>query len=136
VTRSPTTRPVAASATTPERGATLGVERTATATVVRLDGDLDLLTVSDLQARLTDVVAATTGAVVADLTAVQFLGSSGLRLLLGLRSELAAQGRPLRLVVGGSRAVTRPLLITGLDRLLELHPDLDTALATAAEAGR
>ena len=90
----------------------------------------------DLQTRLTDVVAATTGAVVADLTAVQFLSSSGLRLLVGLRSELAEQGRSLRLVVGESRAVTRPLLITGLDRLLEMHPDLDTALATVPEAGQ
>jgi anti-sigma B factor antagonist len=125
-------------ATTPERGertATLGIEKTATATVLRVAGELDLLTVPDLQTRLTDVVDATTGAVVADLTAVQFLGSSGLRLLLGLRSELAEQGRALRLVVGGSRAVTRPLLITGLDRLLDLHPDLDAALAAVAEAG-
>ena len=112
------------------RGAvTLGVEKTATATVLRIGGELDLQTVPDLQAGLTDVVATTTGAVVADLTAVQFLSSSGLRLLLGLRSELAEQGRPLRLVVGENRAVARPLLITGLDRLMELHPDLDTALA-------
>lgn len=119
------------SATTPERGgcpAALGVEKTAAATVLRLAGELDLLTVPDLQARLAEVVAATTGAVVADLTAVRFLSSSGLHLLLTLRSELVARGRPLRLVVGESRAVTRPLLITGLDRLLELHPDLDTAL--------
>ena len=127
------------SATTPERGrrpATLGVEKTASATVLRLAGELDLLTVPDLQARVTDAVAATTGAVVADLTAVQFLSSSGLRLLLGLRSALAEQGRPLRLVVGESRAVTRPLLVTGLDRVLELHPDLDTALAVVPEARR
>jgi anti-anti-sigma factor len=120
------------SATTPERGgrpAALGVERTASATVLRLAGELDLLTVPDLQARVTDAVAATTGAVVADLTAVEFLSSSGLRLLLGLRSALAEQGRPLRLVVGESRAVTRPLLVTGLDRVLELHPDLDAAIA-------
>jgi len=108
---------------------TLGVEKAATGTVLRIGGELDLQTVPELQAGLTDVVAATTGAVVADLTAVQFLSSSGLRLLLGLRSELAEQGRPLRLVVGENRAVTRPLLITGLDRLMELHPDLDSALA-------
>jgi anti-sigma B factor antagonist len=137
VIRPPTTRPVAISATTPERGrpATLGVETTATATVLRLAGELDLLTVPGLQTRLTDVVAATTGVVVVDLTAVQFLSSSGLHLLLTLRSELAPRGRPLRLVVGASRAVVRPLLITGLDRLLELHPDLDTALAAVPEAG-
>jgi anti-sigma B factor antagonist len=120
------------SATTPERGrrgATLTVETIAGAAVLRIGGELDLLTVPELQARLDDAIAGTGGAVIADLTEVQFLSSSGLTLLLGLQSDLAAQDRPLRLVIGGSNAVTRPLLITGLDRLLELHPDLDAALA-------
>ena len=30
------------------------------------------------------------------------------------------------------KAASRPLLITGRDRLLELHPDLDTALAASS----
>ena len=120
------------SATTPERGrhgATLAVETMADAALLRIGGELDTLTVPDLHARIHDAVAATSGAVVADLTEVRFLSSSGLTLLLGLQSDLAAQDRPLRLVVGGTKAVSRPLLITGLDRLLELHADLDTALA-------
>ena len=121
------------SATTPERGrrggATLTVEEVAGAAVLRVGGELDLLTVPDLQARVYEAIGATSGAVIADLTEVQFLSSTGLTLLLGLQSDLAASGRPLRLVVGGSKAVSRPLLITGLDRILELHPDLDAALA-------
>jgi anti-sigma B factor antagonist len=120
------------SATTPERGrrgATLAVETIADAALLRIGGELDLLTVPDLQARIYDTIAGTSGAVIADLTEVRFLSSSGLTLLLGLQSDLAAQDRPLRLVVGGSNAVSRPLLITGLDRILELHPDLDAALA-------
>ena len=82
------------SATTPERGrhgATLTVETIADAAVLRIGGELDLLTVPGLQARLHDAVAATSGAVIADLTEVRFLSSSGLTLLLGLQSELAAQ---------------------------------------------
>ena len=121
------------SATTPERGrrggATLTVEEVAGAAVLRVGGELDLLTVPDLQARVYEAIGATSGAVIADLTEVQFLSSTGLNLLLGLQSDLAARARPLRLVVGGSKAASRPLMITGLDRLLELHPDLDTALA-------
>ena len=119
------------SATTPERGrrgATLAVDAIADATVLRIGGELDLLTVPDLQTRLHDAITATSGAVIADLTEVRILSSSGLTLLLGLQSDLTARDRPLRLVVGRSKAVSRPLLITGLDRLLELHPDLDTAL--------
>ena len=124
------------SATTPERGrrggATLTVEEVAGAAVLRVGGELDLLTVPDLQARVYEAIGATSGAVIADLTEVQFLSSTGLNLLLGLQSDLAARGRPLRLVVGGTKAVSRPLLITGLDRLLELPPDLDTALAACS----
>jgi anti-anti-sigma factor len=120
------------SATTPERGrrgATLTVERVAGAVVLRIGGEVDLLTVPDLQERVDDAVGGTGGAVVADLTEVVFLSSSGLTLLLGLQSDLAARDRPLRLVVGGSKAVSRPLQITGLDQVLEVHPDLDAALA-------
>ena len=117
--------------TTPERGrhgATLTVETIAGAAVLRIGGELDLLTVPGLQTRLHDAVAATSGAVIADLTEVRFLSSSGLPCCSAC-SRPGRAGRPLRLVVGGSKAVSRPLLITGLDRLLELHPDLDTALA-------
>ena len=45
------------SATTPARGgrpATLGVEKTATAVILRIGGELDLLTVPDLEQRLAD----------------------------------------------------------------------------------
>jgi anti-sigma B factor antagonist len=97
--------------------------------VLRIGGEVDLLTVPDLQERVDDAVGGTGGAVVADLTEVVFLSSSGLTLLLGLQSDLAARDRPLRLVVGGSKAVSRPLQITGLDQVLEVHPDLDAALA-------
>jgi len=100
--------------------------------VMEIGGELDLLTVPDLHDRMQRVLTATTGPVVVVLTDVGFLSSIGLRLLLTLHTDLAAHQRRLRLVTGEVRTVTRPLQITGLDRHLDLYPDLATALAACA----
>jgi anti-anti-sigma factor len=126
----------ALSAATPESGgrpATLAVEWIDGVVVLRIGGELDLLTVPDLRVRLDEATATTIGPVVIDLSDVQFLSSTGLHLLISQNADLAAVGRPLLLVTGEVRAVVRPLRITGLDRLLRLYPDMSTALA--ADAG-
>jgi anti-sigma B factor antagonist len=124
------------SAATPEgagRPASLTVELTDGVVVLRIGGELDLLTVPDLRHRL-DEATATTGPVVVDLSDVRFLSSAGLHLLISVHAELAASDRPLRLVTGGTRAVIRPLQITGLDRFLRLYPDLPSAMTTGGTA--
>lgn len=115
----------------------LAVERVGAALVVRLGGDVDMLTVPTLHARLRQALAAANGTVLVDLADVRFLGSNGLRLLLDLQADLTCHNRQLRVVTGGARAVTRPLQITGLDRALHVYPDLSAALAadTGPEAG-
>src|SRR5690349_19743733 len=106
----------------PGRPASLTITHVDGNVVMEIGGELDLLTVPDLHQRLHPVLTATTGPVVVDLTDVGFLASTGLRLLLTLHTDLAAHQRPLRLVTGGVRTVTRPLQITGLDRHLDLYP--------------
>jgi anti-anti-sigma factor len=126
-------------ATSPEsrrQSATFAIEQRAGVAVVRIGGELDLLTVPELQEGLYPAIADTTGAVVIDLAGVQFLSSTGLRLLLALHADLAAENRPLRLATGDSRAVVRPLQITGLHRLLDLYPDVPSALAAGDDPHR
>jgi anti-sigma B factor antagonist len=123
------------SAATPESGrrsAALAVERLDGVVVLRVDGELDMLTVPDLRADVHRATAATADSaecVVIDLTTVRFLSSSGLHLLISIHADLAAESRTLRVVTGPGRAVVRPLRITGLDGLLHLYPDLAAALA-------
>jgi anti-sigma B factor antagonist len=63
---------------------------------------------------------------VVDLSGVTFLASSGLAVLI--RAAHRAATRDLRLqLVAATRAVRRPLEITGVDRMFDLHPDVESA---------
>ncbi len=127
------------SATTPDNGrrsATLAVEHLDGVVVMRVGGELDLLTVPDLRTGMHAATATTSGPVVVDLTDVGFLSSTGLHLLISIHADLAAENRSLRLVTGEGRPVMRPLQITGLDQLMGLYPDLPTALNGSGEPCR
>lgn len=99
--------------------------------MVAVDGEVDTLTAPRLQAGLDEAVAVagTDGtAVVVDLSGVTFLASSGLAVLIGGARRLAESGGRLRLVAA-TRAVTRPLQVTGADALFDIHGDVASALA-------
>jgi anti-sigma B factor antagonist len=68
--------------------------------------------------------------VVVDLSGVTFLASSGLAVLIGGARRLAEIGGRLRLVAA-SRAVTRPLQVTGADALFDVHDDVASAVTAA-----
>jgi anti-sigma B factor antagonist len=122
---------------------TLTARRIGAAAVVTVTGELDLMTARELMTtvdemmRLPDV-----GGVVVDLTAVSFLGSSGLGTLAelatrttapagaeGYRSRPPAPVPPLRVVSPpGNDAVLRPWETMNLQQILPLHPDLESAL--------
>ena len=99
--------------------------------LLAVDGEIDTLTAARLQAGLDEAVEASRAdgsAVVVDLSGVTFLASSGLAVLIGGARRLAELGGRLRLVAA-SRAVTRPLEVTGADALFDVHDDLPAALA-------
>jgi anti-sigma B factor antagonist len=124
--------------------ATLAVEHCDGVVVLHIGGDLDMVTVPDLQASLaeaTEPIDATRDAVapapvVVDLSDVRLLSVLGLRMLVALHTDLAAGDRPLRLVTGRRRLIVRLLQIAGLDQLYDLYPDLLAALAATPAPGR
>jgi len=102
--------------------------------LLEVDGEIDTLTAARLQAGLDEAldVARSEGCgVVVDLTGVTFLASSGLAVLIGGARRVAGFGARLRLVAA-SRAVTRPLQVTGADALFDTFDDVASALAAAA----
>ena len=110
--------------------------------LLEVDGEIDTLTAPRLQAALDAAQdAAHSGVpdgdgggratVVVDLSGVTFLASSGLAALITGARRAAGTGARLHLVTA-TRAVTRPLQVTGADALFETHPDLASALAATA----
>jgi anti-anti-sigma factor len=96
------------------------------AVVIAATGEVDTLTAPLLRDPLLAAVddAALT---VLDLSGVQFLGSSGLAVLVEARGRAQEGGRRLRLVCE-VRMVLRALEATGLRSLFEVVTDLPTAL--------
>jgi anti-sigma B factor antagonist len=92
--------------------------------VVFVSGELDLATVPRLEAV---VGACTADVLVIDLGGCTFLDSAGIRALVGVARELSGAGRSFR-VVSNDPGILRLLEITGVDKLIRVHPSLDDAV--------
>jgi anti-sigma B factor antagonist len=86
-------------------------------TVVQVAGDVDAATVDILAEQLSEVCARVVPphSVVVDLRRVEFVSSAGLASLVDADTQCRSRDVEFR-VVANTRAVTRPLQVTGLDR--------------------
>lgn len=88
--------------------------------LVQLVGELDLANVGAVETELRLVERARPSTVVLDLSQLEFIDSSGIKLLVDARSRSRVNGHDLRLI-RGPEAVQRVLDLCGLtDRLLFL----------------
>jgi anti-sigma B factor antagonist len=85
--------------------------------VLRVSGEIDLLTIGQLRTRLHQHVPGAYQVVVLDFTEVSFLGACGISLLVEIAEEALASETTL-LLVASSRAVRRALEVTKVDELL------------------
>lgn len=99
--------------------------------VVSVSGEIDLVTAPALEQAIGAVVAENPAALVIDLSAVEFLGSVGLKILAATYEKLGeATGFG---VVARGPATRRPIHLTGLDKTFPLHPTLDDALTAVRD---
>ncbi|WP_399926434.1 STAS domain-containing protein [Streptomyces kanamyceticus] len=102
-------------------------------TVLRVSGEMDLLTSPVLRQRVHEAVADGRRSVVLDLSDVLFCDSSGVGVLIATRRLIrSCQGR-LRLILPAQGAVdgshvNRVLAALGVRRLFEVFPDVGAAL--------
>lgn len=83
--------------------------------VITVNGEIDSTTAPGLRGCLLEVLDRPgTTTVEVDLTGVTFLDSAGLSALATAHRAAEAGGRVLQMRVGDTRAVARPLQITGL----------------------
>jgi stage II sporulation protein AA (anti-sigma F factor antagonist) len=89
------------------------VSETVRAWSVVVRGEIDMQTAEKLEGVLDDVIAKGARLVTLDLEQVDFLDSSGLRVILGASNKLTDQEGQL-LLEGASSAVERVLELTGV----------------------
>ncbi|MHA6796332.1 STAS domain-containing protein [Pseudonocardia bannensis] len=105
------------------------VEHGPGAVVVHVRGEIDTMTAPVLRNEL-DEHLPSVPLVVLDLSAVTFLGSAGLAVLVAAKDDAEQRGHLLRLVCG-SRIVTRALEATGLLALFDVAAGVPEALRPA-----
>ncbi|MBV8931831.1 MAG: anti-sigma factor antagonist [Kutzneria sp.] len=102
---------------------------------VHVAGEVDMATVPTVSEALQQVISTNPSAVVLNLTKVDFLGSSGLQMLIEARRD--ADAAQVRLVlVTQSRAVLRPMEITGILDAFTVLPSVAAGWADAADTPR
>jgi anti-anti-sigma factor len=101
--------------------------------VVTVSGEIDLETASRLGEELQGAMREVAPDVVVDLSAVTFMDSTGLKVLIAaqLRAGLAGGGITL---VGLRRAVRRVFDVTGVTDRFAVHDTLEDALAALTAA--
>ncbi|GGL02197.1 STAS domain-containing protein [Planomonospora parontospora] len=94
-----------------------GATRPPVPTVVRLSGEIDILTGRAIRERLLDALRHSAGPLVLDLSEVSFCDASGLSVLVGVQRRARELGVALILTAPRPH-MSRILRITGLDRSL------------------
>ena len=111
----------------------VSVERAGRTAIVRLAGELDLATAPEL----TDVLHGLEPGckrIILDLTGLDFIDSTGLRLAVMEHDRASADGFEF-VITGATGAVLKVLRLTGLDVSLPLAPDVASVLGDASTNG-
>jgi anti-sigma B factor antagonist len=91
-------------------------------------GEIDIAPVDVLRDGAQEALAAGARELWVDLSAVEFLDSSGLRMLLDTRQQMLADGRHLRVICPEGPA-RRVIEVSGVEAALEIYPDRASAHA-------
>lgn len=97
------------------------------ATVVRLDGDLDVYTAPRLKETL-DKSLAIDAKVILDMTGVEFIDSTALGVLVGSLQLSQSNSCDFRLVIA-NRLLLKIFHITGFESMFSIYPRLEEALS-------
>lgn len=100
--------------------------------IVALRGALDLHAYEQVRIDLVQELRADGRDIVVDLGGVDFLDSTGLRLLIELAAIASRDRRRCVVVLADDSPLRRVFAISGTDDLLELLPDVETARARLA----
>lgn len=102
--------------------------------MVTIGGEVDLGTAPAFEAAIATALEEQPPVLVIDLSDVTFMASVGLRVLVATQDELRESARVA--VVANSSATSRPIQMTGLDKIIALYTTLDDALSATESTAR
>ncbi len=89
--------------------------------IVVLEGDVDLANTADIERGVTDLFARhPVDEIILDLAAVEFMDSTGLRMLWSIR-QMAQNARAKLILRTPSQAIMRLLQLTGMYRIFQIE---------------
>lgn len=112
---------------------TIAERQVGAVTVIAVTGTVDMITSPKLETALTAAVTQAPEAIIVDLSAVDFLASTGMGVLVAAHDALPAGTRFA--VVADGPATSRPLDLIGFAGVLGVVPTLDAALGAVSPAG-
>lgn len=95
--------------------------------VLKISGEVDVFTAPKLREQVVDLAAKGVVHIVADLSSVEFLDSTGLGVLVGGLKRLRTQDGSLSLVMTTDR-ISRIFKITGLTAVFASHDSVQAAI--------
>ena len=95
--------------------------------VVAVAGTVDMLTAPKLEAAINSAAQSSPAAIVVDFTAVEFLASAGMGVLVAAHGDLTPAVKLA--VVADGPATSRPLKLVGISDIVDVYATLDDALA-------
>jgi anti-sigma B factor antagonist len=97
--------------------------------IVRLPGEIDLTNADAIREGLLSALNQAAVALIVDMTATTFCDSAGITALVRASRRAAATGATIRLAASAP-PVLRVLTLVGIDRLIDIYPRVDAALAS------
>jgi anti-anti-sigma factor len=99
--------------------------------MIYITGRLDIEGVNVIDTKFAALSASAARRIVLDLTGVDFLASIGIRSLISNGKALQQRGGRMVLFLGENASVTKVLKTMGIDTLLPIHADIESARADA-----
>jgi anti-anti-sigma factor len=94
--------------------------------VVSIGGEIDLSTAPEFEAAIDVALEEDPPVLVIELSKVKFMASAGLRVLAAAHEKLGKSSQLA--VVASNPATSRPIQLTGLDKVFAMYPTLRAAL--------
>jgi anti-anti-sigma factor len=100
--------------------------------VARLRGEIDASNAASLEVDIITAIPNTAAGLVLDLSQVEYMDSSGIRMLFLVHGQLEQRGQHVRAVVPDTTPIKRILDTLGVAAVIPLDADLSAALVELA----